>query len=46
MQNYTGNANGDVPLTAKMRDNFSFFEFKVGTCSFEKKNKTDQSFSL
>ena len=29
-----------------MCDIFSFFKLKVCTCSFGKKNKTDQSFSL
>ena len=46
MQNYNNNANGDMPLMCKMCDIFNFFELKVRTCSFGKKNKTDQSFSL
>ena len=47
MQNYTNNANGDMPLAIEMYDIFSFFEFKVRTCPSGKKIKaTDQSFSL
>ena len=45
MQNYYHNANGDVHLTVKNLLYFSFFEFKVSTFSFGKKNP-DQLFSL
>ena len=46
MQNYTDNANEDVPLTVESACIFSFFDFKLRTCSSGKKNKIDQSFSL
>ena len=40
MQNYTDNADGDVPLTVKNAILVISSEVKVCTCSFEKKNKT------
>ena len=34
MQNYTENADRDVPLTVENVWYFNFFEVKVHTCSF------------
>ena len=44
IQNYTDDTNGDLPLIVESVWYFSFLEFKVRTCSFEKKNKTDNRF--
>ena len=46
MQNYTDNANGDVPLIVEMYVFLISFEIKVPICSFRKKKKTDESLSL
>ena len=46
MQNYTDNANEDVPLAVQNVIFLISFEINVCTCSFGKKNKADQSFSL
>ena len=40
MQNYTHNANGDVPLSIECVIFLISFEIRVHTCSFEKKDKT------